>query len=89
MGVAASGAILAGKKGEAEAVMKPEELTKITLKINGRLHTVLVEPRWSLLHVLREELELTGTKVGCERGECGSCTVLINDLPHKSFRDLR
>jgi xanthine dehydrogenase YagT iron-sulfur-binding subunit len=40
-----------------------------------------VEPRWSLLFVLRERLGLTGAKMGCERGECGSCTVLIDDLP--------
>ena len=41
-----------------------------------------MEPRWSLLYVLRERLGLTGTKVGCERGECGACTVLVNDVPH-------
>jgi len=40
-----------------------------------------VEARWSLLFVLRERLGMTATKVGCERGECGACTVLINDVP--------
>jgi xanthine dehydrogenase YagT iron-sulfur-binding subunit len=50
----------------------------VALQINGRLHRLLVEPRWSLLYVLREELGLTGSKAGCERGECGSCTVLID-----------
>jgi len=39
---------------------------------------MLVEARWSLLYVLRDHLGLTGTKVGCERGECGACTVLID-----------
>ena len=39
---------------------------------------MLVEARWSLLYVLRDRLGLTGTKVGCERGECGACTVLID-----------
>jgi xanthine dehydrogenase YagT iron-sulfur-binding subunit len=53
----------------------------LTLTINGRKHRLLVEPRWSLSFVLRERLGLTGTKVGCERGECGSCTVLIDDVP--------
>ncbi len=62
-------------------VMEPAEMTKIKLLINGRRHRLLVEPRWSLLFVLRERLGLTGTKVGCERGECGACTVLINGQP--------
>jgi xanthine dehydrogenase YagT iron-sulfur-binding subunit len=50
----------------------------INLSINGVNHKVLVEPRMSLLFVLRERLGLTGTKVGCERGECGACTVIID-----------
>jgi xanthine dehydrogenase YagT iron-sulfur-binding subunit len=57
------------------------EPTKIALRINGRTHSLLVEPRWTLLFVLREKLGLTGTKVGCERGECGACTVLLGGLP--------
>ncbi len=59
----------------------PEELAKVALRVNGRVHRVLVEPRWSLLFVLRDRLGLTGTKPGCERGECGACTVLIDSLP--------
>jgi xanthine dehydrogenase YagT iron-sulfur-binding subunit len=50
----------------------------VALSINGRLHRLLVEPRWTLLFVLRERLGITGTKAGCERGECGSCSVLID-----------
>ena len=66
----------------AEAEMTERgELAKVTLDINGRKYHLLVEPRWSLLYVLREGLGLTGTKVGCERGECGACTVLIDDVP--------
>jgi xanthine dehydrogenase YagT iron-sulfur-binding subunit len=66
----------------AEAEMTERgEMTKVTLSINGRKYRLLVEPRWSLLYVLREGLGLTGTKVGCERGECGACTVLIDDVP--------
>jgi len=66
----------------AEAEMTERgEMAKVTLQINGRMYRLLVEPRWSLLYVLREGLGLTGTKVGCERGECGACTVLIDDVP--------
>ncbi len=57
------------------------EMAPITLTVNGRKTQLLVEPRWSLLHVLREKLGLTGAKAGCERGECGACTVLIDDVP--------
>ncbi len=63
------------------AEIDPEQMAAVDLDINGRRHRLLVEPRWSLLFVLREKLGLTGTKVGCERGECGACTVLIDDLP--------
>jgi xanthine dehydrogenase YagT iron-sulfur-binding subunit len=65
---------------EAEMIERGE-MTKVVLTINGRDYRLLVEPRWSLLYVLREGLGMTGTKAGCERGECGACTVLIDDLP--------
>jgi xanthine dehydrogenase YagT iron-sulfur-binding subunit len=78
--VAAAGTTLSVEA--APLVMKPEELSRITLRINGRPYPFLVEPRWSLLYVVREKLGLTGTKVGCERGECGACTVIIDALPH-------
>jgi xanthine dehydrogenase YagT iron-sulfur-binding subunit len=64
------------------------ELTKVALHINGRREEVLVESRWSLSYVLREQLGLTGTKIGCERGECGACTVLIDDVPRYSCMTL-
>lgn len=57
------------------------ELAVARLEINGFEYRLLVEPRWSLAYVLRERLGITGTKVGCDRGECGSCTVLIDDIP--------
>lgn len=69
----------AGKS--TSVVAGPTEMVKVKLLVNGRRHRLLVEPRWSLLFVLRERLGLTGTKVGCERGECGACTVLINGQP--------
>jgi xanthine dehydrogenase YagT iron-sulfur-binding subunit len=58
-----------------------ERLSKVTLVINGRQRQLQVEPRWSLSYVLRERLGLSGTKVGCDRGECGACTVLIDGVP--------
>lgn len=50
----------------------------ITLTVNGTQQEVAIEPRQSLLQVLREELHLTGTKEGCSEGECGACTVILN-----------
>ena len=50
----------------------------ITLTVNGTPYEVAVEPRQSLLQLLREELHLTGTKEGCSEGECGACTVLLD-----------
>lgn len=70
---------------EIEAVGKT---ATIKLLVNGSTRTVLVEPRWSLVYVLREVLGLTGTKIGCERGECGACTVLIDGKPRYSCMTL-
>lgn len=82
-GVAASGAIATQTATAKETPMIPAgEMVRIVLDVNDRRQTLLVEPRWTLLHVLRESLGMTGTKVGCERGECGACTVLIDDIPH-------
>jgi xanthine dehydrogenase YagT iron-sulfur-binding subunit len=73
------------KPGRAAAtateVTEPGETLRITLRVNGRRHRLKVEPRWSLLDVLREKLGLTGSKLGCGRGECGACTVLIDGQP--------
>jgi xanthine dehydrogenase YagT iron-sulfur-binding subunit len=52
----------------------------ISLTINGRSHAVaLDDPRVTLLDLLRERLDLTGAKKGCDRGQCGACTVLVNE----------
>jgi xanthine dehydrogenase YagT iron-sulfur-binding subunit len=71
----------AASASPAAAAAEAGEMMTTTLTINGHHYRLLVEPRWSLLHVLREHLGLTAAKVGCERGECGSCTILIDDVP--------
>jgi xanthine dehydrogenase YagT iron-sulfur-binding subunit len=50
----------------------------VKLDVNGEPRTIIVEPRTTLLDALREQLALTGTKRGCDRGECGACTVHVN-----------
>ncbi len=53
----------------------------ITLNVNGTDHQIEVDHRWTLLRVLRDVLGLTGAKRGCDRGECGACTVLVDGDP--------
>ena len=52
--------------------------TTLTMTVNGSTHTLTVDPRRSILDVLRETLDLTGTKKGCNQGACGACTVLVD-----------
>jgi carbon-monoxide dehydrogenase small subunit len=56
----------------------------ITLNVNGATRTVEVEPRALLVYVLRDELDLTGTHIGCDTSQCGACTVLIDGRAVKS-----
>ncbi len=58
----------------------PLELCDLSLEINGRAYTLRVESRASLLDTLREDLNLTGTKKGCDHGQCGACTVLVDGV---------
>lgn len=67
-------------KTQAGAVPVWEKKT-ITLTINERKYAVTVEPRETLLYVIREKLNLTGSKKVCDRGECGGCTVLLDGDP--------
>ncbi|HEY2064488.1 MAG TPA: 2Fe-2S iron-sulfur cluster-binding protein [Gemmatimonadaceae bacterium] len=61
------------------ATTRPDEASvSVALNVNGTSHTIDVEPRVTLLDALREHLHLTGTKKGCDHGQCGACTVLIN-----------
>jgi len=82
VGVAASEDLFAaGREAAGPQVMPVGQTFKISLRINGRTHVILAEARWTLLHCLREVIGLTGAKPGCERGECGACTVLIDGVP--------
>ena len=63
--------------GEAARDKSPVATVTVALTVNGKPQRVTVEPRMTLLDALREELGLTGTKKGCDRGECGACTVHI------------
>jgi xanthine dehydrogenase YagT iron-sulfur-binding subunit len=87
--VGATEAAMLTVPGPATAQLAPPapadaESVAIVLNVNGRTHSLRVEPRWTLLQVLRERLGLTGTKPGCERGECGACTVLIDGVARYS-----
>src|ERR1700751_642632 len=64
----------------------PDAIKKIFLavKVNGRQHSLSVEPRTLLVELLREHLDLTGTHVGCDTTYCGACTVLMNGAAVKS-----
>ncbi len=84
---AATGALAAdtGTSSKFPAASMPETLPpevlllrKIKLKVNGTFHELTIEPRVTVLDALREHLGMFGTKKGCDRGQCGACTVLID-----------
>jgi len=76
---AAPGTVAAQERREAGAPVRPK--TQIRLTVNGGSKRIEVDDHWTLAELLRDHLRLTGTKLGCERGECGACTVIVDDKP--------
>ncbi|GGN28686.1 (2Fe-2S)-binding protein [Lentzea pudingi] len=64
--------------------VSPGEQVTVKLSVNGIVHDVAVESRWLLSDVLRHQLGLTGTHVGCENGACGCCTVIVSGQPARA-----
>jgi xanthine dehydrogenase YagT iron-sulfur-binding subunit len=85
LGLSAAATGLVGAAGEDARAAQPTILgpdpVPLSLSVNGRVQTVTVEPRVTLLRALRNHLGLTGAKEVCERGACGGCTVLLDGAP--------
>jgi xanthine dehydrogenase YagT iron-sulfur-binding subunit len=75
--IVAGGVVVAMPPGEAQQSGRLAP-SRPTVTINGRVHDIPLDPRVTLLDMLRERLQLTGTKKGCDHGQCGACTVLVN-----------
>jgi xanthine dehydrogenase YagT iron-sulfur-binding subunit len=71
-------AVKAAENHVDERIAGAFEKMPLSLEINGTVHNLSVEPRSSLLDILREQLDLTGTKKGCDLGQCGACTVHVD-----------
>ncbi len=94
-GVIASGAAVAaasylfrGPAGTAQAQTRGAVERLVSLRVNGKVRRVDVLPQETLAHTLRYKLGLTGTKLGCDRSECGACTVMIDDVAYYSCSTL-
>jgi len=81
-GALASGLVPhASGQPQASAELHGPEAVPVVLTVNGRTHRAELEPRVTLLAALRDHLDLTGTKMVCDRGACGACTVLLDGKP--------
>ena len=76
--LASSDAIAEAPQNVADSLQAPVGTIPVTLRVNGQAHSVQIDPRATLLDTLRETLHLTGTKKGCDHGQCGACTVHVN-----------
>jgi xanthine dehydrogenase YagT iron-sulfur-binding subunit len=74
----AAGLPLPARAGAEPTAPDPAATALVALQVNGRRHELRLEPRVTLLDALRENLHLTGTKKGCDHGQCGACTVLVD-----------
>jgi len=72
------------RNGLKNEILRDVERVVLSLNVNGETRQLLVPVHKTLLEVLREDMQLTGTKHGCELGECGTCTVLVDGKPHLS-----
>jgi xanthine dehydrogenase YagT iron-sulfur-binding subunit len=67
-----------GAAAQSSTGTMPSETVSVSLSVNGARHDLELDPRTTILDLLREHLNLTGTKKGCDQGQCGACTVLID-----------